>query len=233
MKNISWEDCNSDRILNQILMVISNYKPQQISHPAFKPSAVLLTILPFSDSCKILMNERSPNLSKHSGQMSFPGGQFDSTQDVSLLDTALRETGEELGIPPHYHNIIGALDDLPTITGYCIRPFVTVYRGPFPINYHINEKEVANIVEIPLNFLISVPFFKETVHTRKGYPPFTSLSFDYTPPNSSSFHIWGASAHILAQFLNISFHKRVTSSRYTRPPLDQLAEYIKNSRQKE
>jgi 8-oxo-dGTP pyrophosphatase MutT (NUDIX family) len=215
------------------MMVISNYQPHQISNTTFKPSAVLLTILPYSDSCKILMNERSPNLSKHPGQMSFPGGRFDPSLDTSLLDTALRETAEELGIPPHHHNIIGVLDDLPTITGYCIRPFITVYRGPFPIDYEINEEEVANIVEIPFSYLFSLPFFKETVHTRKGYPPFTSLSFDYTPSDSSSYNIWGASAHILAHFLKISFNKIVTSSSYTRPSADQIADYLKHLRPKE
>lgn len=85
----------------------------------------------------------------HSGQMAFPGGRYDGRFDQSLLDTALRESSEEVGIDPAHVEIVGALPDRNTLSSaYVVSPFVA--RIPQPYEFTAAPREVARIVDVPL-----------------------------------------------------------------------------------
>jgi len=85
----------------------------------------------------------------HSGQMAFPGGQFDERRDGSLLETALRESAEEVGLQPGDARIIGALPERRTMSSaYIVTPFVALI--PDPYSFRMEPFEVARIVDAPL-----------------------------------------------------------------------------------
>lgn len=85
----------------------------------------------------------------HSGQMAFPGGRYDRRLDDSLLDTALRESTEEVGIDPAHVDIVGALPDRHTLSSaYVVSPYVA--RIPEPYAFKAAPREVARVVDAPL-----------------------------------------------------------------------------------
>ncbi len=99
----------------------------------------------------MLFTRRTAHLKRHAGQVSFPGGRVHEN-DVSLVETALRETQEETGIEPAFVTIAGFLDAYETGTGYAILPVVGVVSEGFALAPCANE--VAEIFEVPLSFLL-------------------------------------------------------------------------------
>lgn len=85
----------------------------------------------------------------HSGQMAFPGGRYDQRWDRSLLDTALRESAEEVGIDPAHVEILGALPERRTLSSaYVVSPFIA--RIPEPYIFTMEQLEVARVIDAPL-----------------------------------------------------------------------------------
>ena len=164
-------------------------------------AAVIIILVPRKSGTSIIMTSRSKKLNNHPGQMSFPGGKFDPDLDKSLQDTALRETQEEIGLLPKEIQILGHQKDFFNRTGFLIRPFVGYHKNPDSIKYIQNNSEVEEIVEIPLNFLLNISKFEETLFLI-GEKRVHSVYFNYLKPsNGHKFKIWGVSARILADFL--------------------------------
>jgi 8-oxo-dGTP pyrophosphatase MutT (NUDIX family) len=155
---------------------------------ALKPSAVLVPVLTYGESPRLLLTRRSETLRSHQGQISFPGGRRDEG-DASYAAAALREADEEIGLPPEAVEIIGYLDDYPTMTGYRITPVVGLIAEPFTPKPH--EGEVAEVLEVPLKEVLYSDRFRRTVISREGV----------TFPTYELYHgphqIWGATAAIL------------------------------------
>ncbi|PON17011.1 hypothetical protein C2W62_15515 [Candidatus Entotheonella serta] len=87
----------------------------------------------------------------HRGQISFPGGRHEPA-DHSLLDTALRESDEEIGLNPTHVTVLGQLDDLLTTgSNYLIRPYVGLIPYPYP--FKLDKRETDYLIEVPLYFL--------------------------------------------------------------------------------
>lgn len=93
------------------------------------------------------LTRRPMTLRKHPGQISFPGGGREAS-DLTPLHTALRETREELGIPPEEVEVLGLLGAMPTITSYWVTPFVGVVRPDVPLVPHPGE--IDEVIEAPL-----------------------------------------------------------------------------------
>lgn len=211
---------NWNEIIVEIKSKIKNYLPKSLSIPFLKPAAVLLLFHYKNDSLYLIMTQRSKNLKHHNGEMSFPGGKYDGSQDEGLLQTALRETAEEIGLNPEKIEIWGRIDDLPTLTGYIIRPFIGfVESNGISLNFEKNQTEVEEIVEIPFDFLLNLPKFEE-IPFRSHNQEFHTLSVIYHDlENNQNYNIWGASAHILANFFRITFNQEKYSKKYYRPSL--------------
>ena len=175
---------------------LSEYKPRQFKSQKLIPSAVLIPFFNKNKDAHILFTVRTDDVEHHKGQISFPGGAWEE-QDKSLADTALRECQEEIGIPPKMINIIGRLDDFPTITDFLVTPFVATLPYPYPSK--INTQEVAEILEVPLALFLKNTFFevKEWKHKNKTY-----LVFFYY---FNQHVIWGATAFILNRFIELVF----------------------------
>lgn len=116
----------------------------------FAQSAVLVPLCERDGALNVLFTERSMNLRNHAGEISFPGGRREDV-DPTLLDTALRETHEEIGLAPQNVQVYGALASLPTYTGFEI----TAYVGEFEARHTLvaDTGEIDQIFEAPLSAL--------------------------------------------------------------------------------
>ena len=155
-----------------------------------RTAAVLIIIHSKNDIPHIILTKRSPMLKSHSGEISFPGGQYSPEEDLDLLDTALRETKEELGLGFRPENIQGRLNSVNTLTSnFTIVPFITLRkRIPEP---SIFTNEVQCIVDIPLQPTLATyqPDFEHYHISRQDV-----YKFMYR-----GVVIWGATARILKQ----------------------------------
>lgn len=163
-------------------------RPQQIRE--LLPAAVLVPITRRSEPT-VLLTRRTDHLPRHAGQVSFPGGRSQEG-DVSLVETALRETREETGIEPSFVTILGFLDAYETGTGYAILPVVGILENGFALTPDANE--VAHVFEVPLAFLLDPANRETTTRDFQGRAR-TFYSFTY-----EGHYIWGATAAMLVNF---------------------------------
>ena len=155
-------------------------------------SAVLLPIYCKLDECYLVFTRRTERVKVHKGQISFPGGAYQEG-DGTLLNTALRECAEEIGLAADDVEILGALDDIVTTSGYIISPFVAVI--PWLHQFKPNAEEIEEIIEAPLSALLSSSRQREEIVSGE---PLTCYFYYY-----QGSVIWGATATILNQFLDI------------------------------
>ncbi len=154
------------------------------------PAAVLVPIVRRTVPT-ILLTRRTEHLPRHAGQVSFPGGRAHSG-DISLVETALRETQEETGIDPSFITIAGFLDAYETGTGYAILPVVGLIEEGFSLSPDANE--VAHVFEVPLSFFLDSANRQKTTREFQGRSrTFYSYSYD-------GHYIWGATAAMLVNF---------------------------------
>jgi 8-oxo-dGTP pyrophosphatase MutT (NUDIX family) len=156
------------------------------------PAAVLVPLFERAKEPYLVFIRRSENVREHKGQISFPGGSRDP-RDVTLLETALRETREELGIDPATIQILGVLDDYLTVTNFQITPFVGVL--PPDCTYHPHSDEVAEVLEIPLRLLADPARLRSEPWEWEG----GTREVFYL--DAGSCVIWGATARIVLQLL--------------------------------
>ena len=137
-----------------------------------------------------VFTRRRDDLKRHPGEISFPGGRQDPGE--TLVETALREAHEEIGLPPGAVDVLGALEPTPTfVTNYAIYPFVGLIEPGF--EWVLGEDEVAEVLELPLETLRAA--YGERRLVRKGIP-------FRTPTYEVDGHlIWGATGRILQDLL--------------------------------
>jgi 8-oxo-dGTP pyrophosphatase MutT (NUDIX family) len=162
--------------------------------PTLICAAVLVPLLCKDGEWHILVTQRTEQVEQHKGQISFPGGACD-VGDAGLEATALRETFEEIGVPPESVEILGHLDDFPTVTHFVVTPFVGVI--PHPFGYRLNRREVEAIVEVPISF------FRDPAHLRVEQREHEGRLHDVLFWDYGSYVIWGATARILKTFLDL------------------------------
>ena len=139
----------------------------------------------------LVLTRRTAALRRHSGQISLPGGRHDP-EDASLLQTALRETDEELGIPPHGLTIWGRLEpEWIVVTHYLLTAFVA-YTPERPV-FRPSPAEVAEVIEMPLALILDPASLAEEVWELQGGP--RQVSFY----RHGQHKVWGATARILSQ----------------------------------
>lgn len=159
----------------------------------WKPAAVLLPLLPAPEGWQVLLIRRSMEVEAHRGQIGCPGGRREPT-DASPLATALRETDEELGIPPEQVRVLGGLPcHVTSTTGFQIHPFVGIL-SPDPV-LRPDPREVAGVLTVPLAFFLDPAHHEIRPMVMKD--GVTHPVHFYTWGEDT---IWGATAAILHHF---------------------------------
>ncbi len=153
-------------------------------------AAVLIPLVLRADGLTLLLTQRTLHLTDHAGQISFPGGRAEHS-DASPVETALRETEEEVGLSRRHIEVIGTMPDYYTGTGYRVTPVVGLVAPPFELN--ADPSEVAEIFEVPLVFLMD-----GMNHQRMSFemPSGAGRRTFYAMPYQRHF-IWGATAGML------------------------------------
>ena len=175
-----------------IRRVLSESPHRSIEDPSMIPAAVMLLLYPKGDDYCVLLNKRTQLVEHHKGEISFPGGRMDD-EDASLLDTALRETHEEMGIDPDDVRVLGRVDDMPTNSNYLMSTFVGTI--PYPYDFAPSEFEVAEILEAPISELTDPRSFTFEVRAFQGQP-LECPEFNYR-----GHRVWGATGRVLNNFL--------------------------------
>ena len=163
-----------------------------LADASLTPAAVMLLLSQRNGEYCVLLNKRSEEVEYHKGEISFPGGARDPEDDDSL-DTALRETEEEMGISRTDVRVLGRLDDIATNSGFGVNVYVGTIPYPYP--FKPSALEIAEVLEVPINVLqdstsIRVDTFWGADQTQTFY----SYAYD-------GHLIFGATARILRQFL--------------------------------
>jgi 8-oxo-dGTP pyrophosphatase MutT (NUDIX family) len=154
------------------------------------PAAVLIPVIARPEPT-ILFTRRTEHLARHAGQVSFPGGRVHES-DLSLVETALRETKEETGITGGFITVAGFLDPYSTGTGFAILPVVGVLTARFELLPDPNE--VAEIFEVPLAFLL------DPANREKRRMEWRGREREFYAYTYRDHYIWGATAGILSNF---------------------------------
>lgn len=155
---------------------------------ALTPAAVLFPIVQRPEGNTVLLTQRTAHLKDHPGQISFPGGRVEAN-DASPLDTALRETEEEIGLARRHVDVLGYLPEYRTGTGFRVTPVVAAVHAPFDLTP--DPFEVAEVFEVPLGFLLD-----EANHQRHALHYRGALRNFYAMPYGDYF-IWGATAGMI------------------------------------
>ncbi|MDY0013144.1 MAG: CoA pyrophosphatase [Rhodocyclaceae bacterium] len=154
----------------------------------FRPAAVLVPLVQRDEGFTVLLTQRTDHLHKHAGQVSFPGGGADPA-DASPVHTALREAEEEIGLDPRQVELLGFLPRYWTGTGYEITPVVGLVTPPLDLK--LDNFEVAEAFEVPLDFLLDPANHQEREVEWQG-----AMRRYYVMPYEG-YHIWGATAGML------------------------------------
>ncbi|MFD1586929.1 NUDIX hydrolase [Halorientalis brevis] len=160
-----------------------------------REAAVLAPVITRDGDHYLLFTKRADHLGEHPGQMSFPGGGREPSDD-GLQATALREANEEISLDPAAADIVGRLDDIRTVTRYSVRPYVA--RVP-DAEYTPDEREVAEIAILAVEDLIDLDNYESE---RRDHPHYGDIRLHFFTVDG--YTVWGATARILVQLLQLA-----------------------------
>jgi 8-oxo-dGTP pyrophosphatase MutT (NUDIX family) len=156
-------------------------------------AGVLVLVYPKDGQSHVLFNKRSEHVEKHKGEIAFPGGGWESC-DATILDTALRETWEEMSIDPVDVTVLGELDDIVTISDFVVTPYVGAIPGGYDFRPNI---EVAEVVEVPLEAIMNGRNLRDDTRLVNG-----AVQRRATYAHNGHL-IWGATGMIVEGFVRI------------------------------
>jgi len=158
-------------------------------------ASVLVPLVEREGGITVLLTQRTAHLRDHAGQVSFPGGRAESDDD-DAVDTALRETEEEVGLARRHIDVIGALPDYRTVTFFDVTPVVALVRPPFELA--LDAHEVADAFEVPLVFLMTPANHQRHRFELDGHRrEFLSMPWPRPDGRGDAYFIWGATAAML------------------------------------
>ncbi|QJD98896.1 CoA pyrophosphatase [Massilia forsythiae] len=159
-------------------------------------AAVLIPLVRRPHGLTVLLTQRTAHLSSHPGQVSFPGGSAEP-EDSSPIETALRESEEEISLSRRHVEIVGVLPDHVTASAFIVTPVVGLVAPPFDLA--ADPGEVAEIFEVPLAFLMD-----GMNHQRMSFelPEGAGRRSFYAMPYER-FFIWGATAGMLRNLFHL------------------------------
>jgi 8-oxo-dGTP pyrophosphatase MutT (NUDIX family) len=164
---------------------------------ALIPASVLVPIVLRPSALTVLLTQRTAHLRDHAGQVSFPGGRCEP-EDASPQATALREAREEVGIDSQQVELLGTLAEYRTSTGFAVRPVIGLVQPP--LNLKLDDFEVADVFEPPLEFLLQPANF------RRERIEYQGVLCEYWAVPWQGRYIWGATAGMLVNLREFLLH---------------------------
>ncbi len=186
-------------VAEKIAQALQARSPQAVAGNGHKPAAVLIPIQERQDGDYLVLTKRADHLRTHRGQIAFPGGRVDPC-DGDVIETALRECYEEIGIGPECVRILGRLDEFTAGYGLVVTPVVGVI--PAHCEFRIDPAETTAVASVSIRSLMEPPNF--------------TTDDDRSPGGHPSYHfyvngwdVWGVTARIIVQFLELVYDFRV------------------------
>ena len=173
---------------------LAAYKPKDIHCVRSMWAGVVIPIYEKENDLYIILTKRAQTVRYHKGEVSFPGGMYEE-EDGDRMATAIRECCEEIGVKKKDMTILGRIDDTYTMTGFCVRPYVS--EIPFPYSFRTNPNEVAYIISLPFQFLRDVQPVLEEAERGGHIEKVPSFSYE-------GDRIWGATCRILLRLRRIA-----------------------------
>ncbi|MBK6961655.1 MAG: CoA pyrophosphatase [Gammaproteobacteria bacterium] len=187
-------------ILAQIAARLRAYPPVPVQpEPGQREAAVLLALTRAREP-EVVFIKRAEHLNSHRGQVAFPGGMWEAS-DASLLDTALRESEEEVALPRHQVEVIARLPRRTTRTGTPVTPYLGVVPGDVPLRH--DPSELDAVFRVPLGYLLQQRHLVSS--------EFELLDGCYEMPcyHYGDYRIWGFTLNVLIHFLNTALDARL------------------------
>ena len=175
----------------QSLRINGNHPQDHDGERPSRTAAVLVPILDL-DEPELVLTRRAEHLPHHPGQVCFPGGAAES-DDVSAVQTALREANEEIGLPMDAALPIGFLDRMDTISDYRVLPVVAFIRPP--VNWMVNKHEVSEVFTIPVSIALDKNRYTPGTYERHGQK-YRVWSLEW-----QGYDIWGVTAAMLMNLI--------------------------------
>ncbi|NLT68015.1 MAG: CoA pyrophosphatase [Acidobacteria bacterium] len=176
-----------DRIRN----CLAALEPRLFTNGFTREAAVLMPVFRSGDDFCFLLTRRTEEVQTHKGQISFPGGMREGKEE--LVQTALRETFEEVGIAEDRIEILGRFHDYISINGYRVAPFAGFIDGPFTTTPQIHE--VAEVLKVPFGL------FLDPEKLRKEKSVFRDKEVNVYFFSYGNHQIWGLTARIIKEFM--------------------------------
>jgi 8-oxo-dGTP pyrophosphatase MutT (NUDIX family) len=191
-------DTSALRSLDAVSEAIKAFKPDQILRQPLenaRPSAVLVGLFESTSGVEAILTRRSQNMTNHRGEISFPGGRLDAGE--SVLQAALRETNEEIGLNPEDVEVVGELNSMATVVSNShIVPIVGKYRTPPKL--HAVNSEVDRVFSVPL-----IELTRQDTYSQEHWV-FSDREFQINFFYLDDETIWGATARILFQVMMLA-----------------------------
>lgn len=161
-----------------------------------RPAAVLVPLYVDGGGWNVLFTLRTHTVESHKGQVSFPGGRVDPG-DTTRVDTALRESEEEIGLRRQDVRVLGQLDELLTVTQYHITPIVATF--PWPYEFVLSTAELSSVFGAPLAWLAD----PANLEVEMREPPVPGPKMPVFYLHYRAYTIWGATARMLLNLIDI------------------------------
>tara|TARA_R110001592_G_scaffold7032_3_gene39496 strand:+ start:31821 stop:32432 length:612 start_codon:yes stop_codon:yes gene_type:complete len=185
--------------LEALRRALDAYEPRIITSD-LPDAGILVPVTRDIEQPKIILTRRAKHMNTHKGQVAFPGGKRDDTDD-SLAFTALRECHEEIGIPPEEVEIIGSLSHVISLHGIRVSPFVGLVDDEHPL--------IPNLDELDSIFKVPVEFFRDAEPIRRDKMTYKGMALSipsyHFEENGEVYEIWGLSAIVLVELMNLAY----------------------------
>lgn len=159
-----------------------------------RPAAVLVPLVCRSAGLSVLLTERTAHLTAHAGQVAFPGGRTEPS-DASPVATALRETEEEIGLHRSHIEVLGAMPQYLTGSGFVVTPVVGLVDAAHTLR--LDDNEVAQAFEVPLVFLMDPANHQRRLYRWSDGGERSFFAMPWTGPDGEEHFIWGVTAAMI------------------------------------
>jgi 8-oxo-dGTP pyrophosphatase MutT (NUDIX family) len=164
-------------------------------------AAILIAINERDGVDQVLLTQRAAHLTLHGGEVAFPGGKWETT-DSDLLETALRESHEEVGLAPDRVAVIEKLAASHTRGGIRVTPYVGRIESAEGLT--ANPDELESLFWVPIDFLL------EDLRVRTDIFEFGGVEYWAPVYHFKGYEIWGFTSRVLIEFLNRTYHLKIS-----------------------